>query len=644
VLNIPVNDSLRVRGGLDWNKRNGYLKNQSGIGPKDLNDLQYISARLSILAQITPTLENYTIGTYIKSDNNNTAGRISFCNRSGVRIGNEFLRQGICDQIDRQNARGDGFYDVENSHPDPFVKSRTWQVINTTTWEASDNLTIKNIFSYAQAREGYAYNIVGDNGDIPFVEVNPGPNKPQGNQYTWTEELQVQGTAFNDRLTWQAGGYLERSNPVGGYLGQEQYTGIFADCSDIYTFQCDYQEIYGGYYTLGSANIARNVYRYKNEALYAQGTYEINDKFSVTGGFRYTWDWQDVRADNVAIKPTKPSGFGVSDALSYRCTRAETPAHPDARLTLGGFCTRTFSQKSSAPTWLINLDYKPNDDLLVYAKYVRGYRGGGINESNASFETWAPEKLDTYEIGLKATLQGAVQGRFNIAAFWNEFQNQQATVSFDQCIAGAAQPLCTNPPSVGINGIQNVGKSRIRGVEADTSLTFFDSLRLDLGYTFLDAEVTGTIPPACDASFYDCDNANFLNEIGSTLPYTPKHSFTATATYTLPLDESLGEVRIGATYSHTADQFVSPNNRDLFAAGIIPFDSGIVPAIDLLNVNVNWDSVAGSPVDLAFFVTNVTNEKYYVAGGTSIDLLGGDSIFVGQPRFYGVRVRFNIGE
>ena len=647
VLNLPVNDSISVRGGLDWNKRSGYLKNQSGIGPKDLNDLEYVSARLSILAQITPTLENYTIGTYIKSDNNNTAGRVAFCNRTpGVGPGGRALiRQDICDQIDRQNARGDGYYDVENSHPDPFQKSRTWQVINTTTWEASDNLTIKNIFSYAQAKEAYAYNIVGDfGGAYPFVEVNPGPNKPQGNQYTWTEELQFQGTAFNDRLTWQAGGYLERSNPIGGIGGQEQYTAIFADCTDIYQFQCDPLTLQiplgGGVFfpfVVGSANAARNVFSYRSEALYAQGTYQLTDQFSLTGGFRYTWDWQDTHADNVRITPS-PAG-----AVAFRCTRAVTPAAPDSRLADGGFCTRTFVQKSSAPTWLINLDYKPTEDILLYVKYSRGYRGGGINESNIGAETWKPEKLDTYELGLKAEFRGAISGRFNFAGFWNEFSNQQATVVISGCIP-TVNPGCTNPPSVGINGIQNVGKSRIRGVEADASLTFFDSLRLDLGYAFLDAKVTGTSTVSCDSSTYDCANATFLTDVGSLLPYTPKHSFTATATYTLPLDESLGEIRIGATFSHTANQFVSPANKAAFDLGVIPFDSGIIPAIDLLNVNLNWDSVGGSAVDLALFATNVTNEKYHVAGGTSLNTIGGDFLFLGQPRFYGVRVRFNIGQ
>ena len=649
VLNIPLAETFKVRVGVDWSERDGYLINKSGIGPKDLNDLNYISARLSILADLTPTLENYTIGTYVRSHNNNTAGRIAFCNSSGTGLGGTaIVRRDICAQLDRQNARGDGYYDVENSHPNPFVRQRTFQLINTTTWLASENLTIKNIVSYAQAKEEYAFNITGDNITFPFVEVYPGPNKGNGNQSTFTEELQFQGKALNNRLTWQAGGYIERSDPTRGYLGQEQYTAVFAKCTDIYSFQCNYLQLalppaFGGPRTIGSANIARNVYRYRNEGVYAQATYDVSDKFAVTGGLRYTWDWQDVRADNIAVQPI-PNGLPGAGTLRFRCTRGATPANPDARLALGGFCTRTFIQKSKAPTWLIDLDYKPTDDILLYAKYSRGYRGGGLNESNIGAEKWNPERLDTYEIGLKASFQGAVSGRFNVTGFWNEFRNQQATVSIPACIPGVANPSCTNPASVGINGIQNVAGSRIRGIEADASLTFFDSLKFDLGYAYLDAKVTSTSAATCDSSAYNCSLATFLATVGARLPFTPKHTVTATATYTLPLDESLGKLSIAGTLTYSSDQFVSTGNLASFNLGQIPFDSGIIPSRTLVNLNVNWKGVAGSPIDVSVFATNLTKERGYVSSGaSSLGTIGGEFITLGQPRFYGVRVRYNFG-
>ncbi len=42
-------------------------------------------------------------------------------------------------------------YDVESGfNGGAFLRVKQWQVINTTTWKASDSLTVKNILSYAE--------------------------------------------------------------------------------------------------------------------------------------------------------------------------------------------------------------------------------------------------------------------------------------------------------------------------------------------------------------------------------------------------------------------------------------------------------------------------------------------------------------
>ena len=59
---------------------------------------------------------------------------------------------------------------------------------------------------------------------------------------------------------------------------------------------------------------------------------------------------------------------------------------------------------------------------------------------------------------------------------------------------------------------------------------------------------------------------------------------------------------------------------------------------------MNWKSVAGSPVDFALFATNVTKERYYVASTTALSTTGGEFLVLGEPRVYGVRLRFNFGD
>src|SRR5690606_29793135 len=58
-LNVPLADTFKVRLSVDRNERDGYMRNRSGIGPKDYNDLNYTYARLSVVAELTPDIENY---------------------------------------------------------------------------------------------------------------------------------------------------------------------------------------------------------------------------------------------------------------------------------------------------------------------------------------------------------------------------------------------------------------------------------------------------------------------------------------------------------------------------------------------------------------------------------------------------------
>src|SRR5262249_33091653 len=70
VVNFPVNDNLRIRLGVDHHSRDGDLINTTGVGPRDFADINYTAVRASIVADLTPDLENYTIASYTNSDRN----------------------------------------------------------------------------------------------------------------------------------------------------------------------------------------------------------------------------------------------------------------------------------------------------------------------------------------------------------------------------------------------------------------------------------------------------------------------------------------------------------------------------------------------------------------------------------------------
>lgn len=241
-LNVPLADTFKVRVAVDRNKRDGYMKNHSGVGPDAFNDIDYVYGRLSIVADLTPELENYTIFHYSRSDTNGYASRLEFCDRNptspfdGGSISRYYLSLAACDQIDRQAARGDGPLDVEVGNPNPRTFIRTWQVINTTTWQASDTLTVKNILSYGEYREQAAFQLYSDNFVVPdtpvtrfyagiggpavgapidYVQLGTQPGHDAASESTVTEELQLQGRSSDGKFNFVVGGYLEFSRPIG---------------------------------------------------------------------------------------------------------------------------------------------------------------------------------------------------------------------------------------------------------------------------------------------------------------------------------------------------------------------------------------------------------------------------------------------
>ena len=686
VLNAPLAETFKVRVAVERNKRDGFMKNLSGIGPNAYNDLDYIYGRLSIVADLTPDLENYTIFHYSNSDTNGYASRIIGCatpaNGLNTTVGTpgysgtRHLQASSCSiQLARQNARGDSLYDIETSNRNPFLRIKQWQAINTTTWRATDNITVKNIMSYGEFHERANFDLGSSNFVVAPVDtgvtitgqpaqgfslrrISPqlpnvvaaagtpyqrivldvaGPGVDNSGQSTFTNEFQIQGNY--DRLTFVAGGYLEFSRPLGFSGGR---TGIFLNCNRPSTIDCTNPLLFG--------NISESSTKlsFDNHGVFGQATYNLTDQLALTAGARYTFDkivgvTQGTRAGFSTSAVTgplfvDPVGGGT---IARACTDSfrHIADRPGEDRTV---CRTTLTNKSNKPTWMINLDYKPTPDLMVYGKYARGYRQGGLNFTNPGVESWAPEKTDNFEIGAKTTFRGAVSGYLNVAAFYNKLSNQQIFAQLIPDAVNAARGVS------GGNAVVNAGKSRSYGAEIDASALFFDSLRFDLGYTYLNTKIESASPAAVRGdgtplgtflvgSPFDriIPSAN----VGGTFTFAPKHRLSLTGTYTLPLDESIGRISLGATWVHTSKQ-INDAAVPAFIGGI---PLGVTPANDLVNANIDWKGVAGSPIDLAFFVTNLTKEKINVASTGAWNSAGVAEILLNQPRFYGVRVRFNFG-
>jgi iron complex outermembrane recepter protein len=660
-INLPLSDTVRFRLAVDHETRKGYLDNISGIGPNNYDNVDYTAMRASLVVDLLPNLENYTIASGSYSDTNGGVEKLIACNKAGYSPINpalgfaNFIGVFSCGQLASENNKGAGFYDVEAALANPDSRISQWQIINTTTWSVNDSLTVKNIASYAQFVDHQRSPLFGTNwqtsetptpypeiffNGVPrlFTGIFSNPGNDTADQSTYTEEIRLQGSTANQRLTYQGGVYLEWSDPLAKIGGQGPQ---LAACTNVSTLSCTdpigqaFTQAIGFPIQVGSVNSGIGETWYRDQGVYTQESYAFTDQWKLTGGARYTWDSTSNDATRVTYQfPVEPPYTGAATAT---CTNPVTVPS----------CYLSLSERSSAPTWLIDLDYKPTNDVLTYAKYARGYRAGGVtSDAPTDHETYQPEKVDSYEIGLKSSFQEVVRGTFDADVFYNNLRNQQLAAGFGAAVnpvTGATAPV--SPTSA----IVNAGKSRIYGAEVNATIVPFPSidslrgLKFGIDYTYLNATIR-------QISYGELTTTDPLYQ-GTPSPISPgtpewlapKNKYVLSGDYTLPLPQSIGRITFGANFVHTGSQLSTYAYLTPSVVTAMGGNYGTLPVSNLLNVNLGWQSIAGGPFDLSFFATNVTQDHYYsfVPG---LESSGAEFAAIGQPRMFGVRLRYSFGK
>ncbi|HKX90712.1 MAG TPA: TonB-dependent receptor [Sphingopyxis sp.] len=320
--------------------------------------------------------------------------------------------------------------------------------------------TLTSITAYREYRSSQA-------GDVDYGTVDilyRAPDKDAYRQFhTFTQELRLQGEAFDGKLDWLVGGfYANEKLRVRDNLRFGTQYGRFAACrlitgtalSGLYsptnpsciipgvgpaTLLGAFGPVAGpdivaslaaldGISDKGSIN---DVYRQNGEnwALFTHNIFHITDKLDFTFGVRYTNDKKKFSAtftnDNTACQVIQ--GRLLDDLQSPNAT---IRAVAGGLIGLGcqGNSTAelnnvSINDKRSEDEWTGTaiLSYKPVDDLMVYASYSRGYKAGGFNLDRSALKSpilpfaatpggaqglvqnlqFDPEKVDSYEIGAK---------------------------------------------------------------------------------------------------------------------------------------------------------------------------------------------------------------------------------------------------
>lgn len=566
-LNLPVvNDKFLVRVAGHRQMRDGYTrtlatpKHPDGL---DLDNLDNWSGRVSVTLKPVEGFRNDTIAEVYHSDTNNASSLLQYVAPDGYAA---FLYPGIDDYVARQLALG-----TRTQLPiglDQFNKTSQLSITNITEIDLSGKITLRNIFGYYRIETSNVFD--GDGTVLPVFDYPSGYPIPTLLKQ-FTEEVQLQGTALNDRLTWTAGAFL---------LHQPKPR---PDKFDYVTF---------GGTIYGATSTAEGLAADNSKALYAQATYDLAglvDGLKVTAGYRYTWDRR----------------FTVNLPENAACL---ADGHDP-------ICFATFK----APTWTLALDYQAAPDLLLYGTVRRGYRSGGINAGAFGDHprTFPSEYVTDQEIGIKSRWSlGGLQGMTNLAVYHQGYNNIHYSTTY---IApdGSAPIITSSGASASIWGAElEAIVSPVKGLDLGGSVSW-----INLRYTHF----------AADLSPDDIADIEGRKREGR-----PEFKYNLHASYDLPISDRMGGLRFAANWtwqSHSGS--INPPS--------VPADPlKIRPSYGLLNLSATWENVAGAPMDLSFFMANVTDNAVRYGQMTVSDSIGTSTVHYLEPRTYGVRMRFKF--
>lgn len=402
--------------------------------------------------------------------------------------------------------------------------------------------TLTSITAYRQYRSGQA-------SDTDYGEVDILYRAPSDDAYrqfhTFTQELRLQGEAFDGKLDWLVGGFFanEKLTVQDNLRFGNQY-GRFATCrivsggglAALYSptspaclaarpaaFGAASPIVYGAFDRLDAMNdrgttLDRYFQNGTNWAVFTHNILHITDTVDLTLGLRYTNDKKKFNAtfgnDNTVCTANQAalSSFLTNPALAAVAGGIiGLSCQGNSTAELNGVSIRD-NRKEDQVTGTAILSWKPVDDLLVYGSFARGYKAGGFNLDRSALKSpiasfasvggaqalvgnlqFDPELVDSYELGAKYST-----GPFglSVSAFRSDFSSFQlntfnGTVFLVQNVNGcdnlvggsAADTDLSNATGSCATGDITYGV-RTQGLELEASLSPARNFRMAAGLTY----------------------------------------------------------------------------------------------------------------------------------------------------------------
>jgi iron complex outermembrane receptor protein len=450
--------------------------------------------------------------------------------------------------------------DTSYANGNNFSKLKTYGGALTLSYDLSDSVQLKSISAYRELH--WAVGMDLDGSPLNFLHTSFTMN-----QWQFSQELQLLGQALDDKLNYVLGAYY------------------FKEAGDLH----DYVTFAEGLLQVDGPNDLAT----KNYAFFGQADYKVNDLVSFTVGGRYTHEnktFEGFQSDangltykilnQIGVPPCASISPTISDAC--RIAAGFPNAGQPLRYYIAGTQTKTFSNFSPKA----GIQLHPNDDVMVYGSWSRGYKTGGWTTRLSNPLPTAPdfdeEKAQTFELGVKSTLLDR-KLQLNAAVFQSNYNGIQ--LNFQQGVSPT---------------IQNAGDARIKGFEVEMVAAPVRGLTINGAIGYLDAKyksvLAGAQVPASSGVF-----GAYGVIPGATLPKTPKWKFNISPRYQVELANGSSVILL-ADYTHSSK--LKNDTEGYFLL--------VRPATDILNASIQYK--AAENWALTFGGTNLTDERYLVTG------------------------------
>jgi iron complex outermembrane recepter protein len=389
-------------------------------------------------------------------------------------------------------------------------------------------------------------------------------------------------------------------------------------------------------------------------AAFGQIDYEFAENWTLTAGLRWTKDEKSgtdfaryVSRTNttttllqqfVGLPGAVAQGIALDFTTFVVCGGANlaachaNPLYANLRQVPTGGLIRDLAAEYDAWTGTLGVQWQPDGDTNIYARYSRGYKSGGWLASNGLTPTpYAdPEYVDNYELGFKKTWGGRFQ--LNTALFYADYQGFQAPLS-----------IILNP-TTGSTGTTFLNlEARNWGLEIETQWAPIAGLQLFGSYAYINAEITEgccyvdtndprALQPGARPTGPLVGTSQPQTLVGNRLPMTPEHKLNLGANYTW--DFTPGSLTLGATYTYTDDM-----QTTIFASPRHTAESN-----EIVDLRALWRD-ADRRYTIIGYVKNVFDEVAYqsstVSSATGIGTFRRTNK-LNFPRTYGIELQYRF--